>query len=69
LTGTDDGLETVLGSSSMVKSIFTLAQDVHVQIARDAILSLINLTAKPEHAIKISGEAMSSPVNSTTIRM
>ncbi|XP_055903380.1 protein HGH1 homolog [Eupeodes corollae] len=53
LTGTPEGKATLLGFDEMLAAIFGLTFDSTATISKDAVLTLINLTAEEEGAIKV----------------
>ncbi|KAH8311434.1 hypothetical protein KR044_006319 [Drosophila immigrans] len=53
LTGSADGKEAILSLDEMLMAIFGLTLDANATIAKDAVLSLINLTAEEAGAIKV----------------
>ncbi|XP_055375231.1 protein HGH1 homolog [Condylostylus longicornis] len=53
LTGSKEGRDCIFQLRDIVESIFYLTQDSNTSVAKDAILSLINLTANTTDAIKI----------------
>ncbi|ALC45278.1 CG6073 [Drosophila busckii] len=53
LTGTAEGKECILALDFMIYAIFGLTKDSNATIAKDAVLSLINLTAEETGATKV----------------
>lgn len=53
LTGTPEGKTTLLGFDEMLAAIFGLTFDSTATISKDAVLTLINLTAEEEGATKV----------------
>ncbi|EDW98643.1 protein HGH1 homolog [Drosophila yakuba] len=53
LTGSSEGKSAILSLDEMLMAIFGLTFDANQTVAKDAVLSLINLTAEEEAAIKV----------------
>ncbi|XP_055851936.1 protein HGH1 homolog [Episyrphus balteatus] len=53
LTGTPEGKSTLLGFDEMLAAIFGLTFDSNATISKDAVLTLINLTAEEDGAKKV----------------
>ncbi|XP_034130614.1 protein HGH1 homolog isoform X2 [Drosophila guanche] len=53
LTGSAEGKAAILGLDDLLMAIFGLTYDENHTVAKDAVLSLINLTAEEECAIKV----------------
>ncbi|XP_068156648.1 protein HGH1 homolog [Drosophila tropicalis] len=53
LTGSSEGKAAILSLDDMLMAIFGLTFDQNQTVAKDAVLSLINLTAEEEGALKI----------------
>ncbi|EDW84153.1 uncharacterized protein Dwil_GK13985 [Drosophila willistoni] len=53
LTGSSDGKAAILSLDDMLMAIFGLTFDENQTVAKDAVLTLINLTAEEEGALKI----------------
>ncbi|XP_017079764.1 protein HGH1 homolog [Drosophila eugracilis] len=53
LTGSTEGKSAILSLDEMLMAIFGLTYDENQTVAKDAVLSLINLTAEEEAAVKV----------------
>eukprot|EP00099_Drosophila_melanogaster_P006350 NP_001247313.1 uncharacterized protein Dmel_CG6073, isoform B [Drosophila melanogaster] len=53
LTGSSEGKSAILSLDEMLMAIFGLTFDANQTVAKDAVLSLINLTSEEEAAIKV----------------
>lgn len=53
LTGSTEGKDAILSLDDMLIAIFGLTHDANSTVAKDAVLSLINLTAEEAGAIKV----------------
>ncbi|KAH8417254.1 hypothetical protein KR222_007251 [Zaprionus bogoriensis] len=53
LTGSAEGKNAILSLDDMLMAIFGLTYDANPTVAKDAVLSLINLTAEEEGAVKV----------------
>lgn len=53
MTGSSEGKEAILSLDEMLMAIFGLTFDENATVAKDAVLSLINLTAEEEGAMKV----------------
>lgn len=53
LSGTEEGVKTLLQNQQIIQSIIELTDDYVEEVAKNALLLLVNLTASPEGAKKL----------------